>query len=205
MKNSGLIFIPDISGFTQFVTSVDLIHSQHIIQELLEVILDANEMDLNVSEVEGDAILFYKLGESPDLDVTYKQVEKMFLSFHKHLKLYESRRTCHCNACMSIIHLSLKIITHYGEFTEYRIKNFFKLIGKGVIIAHQLLKNDIPQHEYWLITDTLAGGKPPGKFTPLINWDHGTKRVYENEITFHFAQLSHLKSKSKTLIQKIKQ
>ena len=198
MKNSGLIFIPDISGFTQFVTSVDLIHSQHIIRELLEIILDTNEMGLDVSEVEGDSILFYKLGESPDLDVTYKQAEKMFLSFHKQLELYESRRTCHCNACMSIIHLSLKIITHYGEFTEYRIKNFLKLIGKDVIIAHQLLKNDIPQHEYWLITNNLTGGKSPGKFTPLINWDHGTKRVNENEISFHFAQLSHLKSKSKT-------
>ena len=195
MTNSGLIFIPDISGFTQFVTSVDLIHSEHIIRELLEIILDANEMGLNVSDVEGDAILFYKLGESPDLDVTYKQVEKMFLSFHKQLELYESRRTCHCNACMSIIHLSLKIITHYGEFTEYRIKNFLKLIGKDVIIAHQLLKNDIPQHEYWLITNNLTGGKPPGKFTPLINWDHGIKRVNENEIAFHFAELGHLKSK----------
>lgn len=195
VKNSGLIFIPDISGFTQFVTSVDLIHSQHIIRELLEIILDANEMGLNVSEVEGDAILFYKLGESPDLDVTYKQVEKMFLSFHKQLELYESRRTCHCNACMSIIHLSLKIITHYGEFIEYRIKNFLKLIGKDVIIAHQLLKNDIPQHEYWLITNNLSGGKPPEKFTPLIKWDKGTKQVNKDEIGFHFAQLSYLKSK----------
>ena len=146
MKHKGLIFIPDISGFTQFVNSVELKHSQHIIQELLEIILDTNHMGLNVSEVEGDAILFYRLGELPDLDVMYRQVEKMFLSFHKQLELYESRRTCHCNACISAIHLSLKIITHYGEFTEYRIGNFLQLIGKDVIIAHQLLKNDIPQH-----------------------------------------------------------
>jgi hypothetical protein len=144
--------------------------------------------------VEGDAILFYKLGESPDLDVTYKQVEKMFLSFHKQLELYESRRTCECNACISAIHLSLKIISHYGEFIEYRIKNFFKLIGKDIIVAHQLLKNDIPQHEYWLITNNLSGGKRPAKFAPWIQWDHGTKRVNENEISFHFAQLSPLKN-----------
>ena len=194
MKQSGLIFIPDISGFTQFVNSVELKHSQHIIQELLEIILDANHMGLNVSEVEGDAILFYKLGESPDLELTYKQVEEMFLSFHKHLELYESRRTCHCNACISAIHLSLKIITHYGEFTEYRIKNFLKLIGKDIIIAHQLLKNEIPQHEYWLITNNLTGGKPPEKFTPWISWDEGTKQLEGDEISFHFAQLGHLKT-----------
>ncbi|HTE25831.1 DUF2652 domain-containing protein [Flavitalea sp.] len=192
MNNTGLIFIPDISGFTKFVNSVELQHSQHIIRELLEIIIDANQMDLNVSEVEGDAILFYKLGELPDLDITYKQVEKIFLSFHKQLELYESQRTCHCNACNTAIHLSLKIITHYGEFTENRIKNFLQLIGKDIIIAHQLLKNDIPQHEYWLITTHLSGGKIPENFTPWIQWDYGTKQVNENEISFHFAQLRHL-------------
>lgn len=195
MKHNGLIFIPDISGFTQFVNSVELNHSQHIIGELLETILDANEMGLKVSEVEGDAILFYKLGKLPDLDVTYRQVEKMFLSFHKHLELYEIQRTCHCNACITAIHLSLKIITHYGEFTEYKIKHFLKLIGKDIIVAHQLLKNDIPQHEYWLITNSLSGGKSPDKFTPLLKWDHGTKEVNEKEISFYFAQLSHLITK----------
>ena len=55
MKQSGLIFIPDISGFTHFVNSVELKHSQHIIGELLETIIDANQMGLSVSEVEGDA------------------------------------------------------------------------------------------------------------------------------------------------------
>ena len=197
MKQSGLIFIPDISGFTRFVNSVELKHSEHIIRELLEIILDANQMGLNVSEVEGDAILFYKFGESPDLDVTYKQVEKMFLSFHKQLELYESLRTCHCNACISAINLSLKIISHYGEFMEYRIKKFVKLIGKDIIVAHQLLKNDIPQHEYWLITNSLTGNKPPEKFTPSIKWDQGTRQVHKGEITFHFAQLSHLKNPNK--------
>jgi hypothetical protein len=156
--------------------------------------MDANHMGLTASEVEGDAILFYTLGESPDLNTMFKQVEKMFLAFHKHLKLYESRRTCHCNACISAIHLSLKIITHYGEFTEYRIKNFLTLIGKDIIIAHQLLKNDIPQHEYWLITNNLTGGKPPEEFAPWIKWNQSTKQINKDEIAFHFAQLSHLKS-----------
>jgi hypothetical protein len=194
MKHKGLIFIPDISGFTQFVNSVELKHSQHIIGELLETLLDANQMELSVSEVEGDAILFYKLGASPNLDVTYSQVERMFLSFHKHLQRYENQRTCQCKACVSAINLSLKVITHYGEFTEYKIKNFLKLIGKDIIVAHQLLKNDIPQHEYWLITDDLSKGKTPQKFTPAMKWHHGTKMLDDNEVSFHFAQLGHLKT-----------
>ena len=89
--------------------------------------------------------------------------------------------------------MTLKIISHYGEFTEYRIQNFLKLIGKDIIVAHQLLKNDIPQHEYWLITNNLAGGTPPQEFTPFMKWDVGTKKVDKDEITFHFAELSHLR------------
>ena len=42
MTNRGLIFIPDISGFTRFVNEVEIDHSRHIIQELLEVIINSN-------------------------------------------------------------------------------------------------------------------------------------------------------------------
>jgi len=138
MDNKGLLFIPDISGFTNFVTNTEIEHSRHIIQELLELLIDSNQLGLEISEVEGDAILFYKFGEIPELNAIYSQVEKMFSSFHEHLKMYEDRRTCHCRACVSIINLTLKVITHYGEFTGYKVKNFNKLIGKDVIIAHQL-------------------------------------------------------------------
>jgi len=75
MENKGLIFIPDISGFTQFVNKVDIIHSRLIIQELLEIIANSNQIGLTISEIEGDAILFYKYGESPDLEALYRQVE----------------------------------------------------------------------------------------------------------------------------------
>jgi hypothetical protein len=119
----------------------------------------------------------------------------MFFAFHEHIKVSEQRRTCPCNACTSAIDLTLKFITHYGEFAVYRIKNFYTLIGKDVIVAHQLLKNTIDKHEYWLITNNLSGGSSPQKFTPWIKWDKGTKQVNKDEISFHFAQLSHLKIK----------
>lgn len=51
-----LLFIPDISGFTKFVTAVEIDHSQHIIAELLEIIIDSNELGLTISEIEGDAV-----------------------------------------------------------------------------------------------------------------------------------------------------
>src|SRR5580765_6080303 len=117
MQNKGLLFIPDISGFTKFVNETEIDHSRLIIQELLEILINANQIGLEVSEIEGDAILFYKFGESPNLEELYKQVERMFCEFHRSLSIYENRRFCQCMACMSAINLSLKVVTHYGEFT----------------------------------------------------------------------------------------
>src|ERR1044071_490157 len=155
MENKGRLFIPAISGFTRFVNETEIEHSRLIIQELLEILINSNQIGLEVSEIEGDAILFYKFGESPGLKELYKQVEKMFCDFHKHLIVYDSRKFCQCKACLSAAHLTLKVVTHYGEFTGYNVKNFSKLIGKDVIVAHQLLKNEIEQHEYWLVTKNL--------------------------------------------------
>src|SRR5690606_19862869 len=96
MENKGLIFIPDISGFTRFVNETEIEHSRMIIQELLEIIMSANQIGLQVSEIEGDAILFYKFGEPPNLDELYQQVEKMFCEFHKNILAYDASRYCQC-------------------------------------------------------------------------------------------------------------
>jgi hypothetical protein len=193
MENKGLLFIPDISGFTKFINETEIDHSRLIIQELLELLINANQVGLQVSEIEGDAILFYKFGEVPALDELYGQVEKMFCDFHRSLIAYEYRRFCNCKACTSAINLTLKVITHYGEFTSYKVKNFQKLIGKDIIVAHQLLKNDIEQHEYWLITDNLLQSEPPG-FAKWMQWNSSAKKTDNGEIAFRYTQLSELKN-----------
>ena len=194
MDNKGLLFIPDISGFTRFVNETEIQHSRLIIQELLELLINANQIGLEVSEIEGDAILFYKFGESPDLEDLYKQVEKMFCAFHRHLMVYEHRRYCQCTACISAIHLTLKVITHYGEFTGYNVRQFSKLIGKDIIVAHQLLKNDIDQHEYWLVTNSLLQDSQPTGFAQWMQWNSSAKTTESGEIPFHYTQLSQLKN-----------
>ncbi len=195
MENKGLLFIPDISGFTRFVNETEIEHSRLIIQELLEILINANQIGLEVSEVEGDAILFYKFGERPELEEIYKQVEKMFCEFHESLIAYEHRRFCQCKACVSAIDLTLKVITHYGEFTGYNVRNFNKLIGKDIIVAHQLLKNDIDQHEYWLVTKSLLRNDKPVGFAQWMKWNSSVKRTEAGEIPFQYTQLSELKNK----------
>jgi hypothetical protein len=192
MENRGLLFIPDISGFTRFVNEIEIEHSRHIIQQLLEVLINSNQIGLEISEVEGDAILFYKFGEPLNLETLYRQVERMFIAFHRHLIIYENRKICQCKACISAVNLSLKVISHYGEFAFYNVKQFNKLIGRDVIIAHQLLKNDIPQHEYWLVTENL--GERPAGLTQWMQWNNSNQQTETGKIAFYYTQLSPLKN-----------
>ena len=147
-----LLVIPDISGFTEFVHSTAIEHSQHIISELLEVIIDANDSGLEVSEIEGDAVLFFRFGEDRDGAEVVRQAERMYKAFHGHLLQYDRDRICQCGACSSAIDLTLKVVAHRGEAGEMRIKEHRKLIGEDVIVAHRLLKNDVPGSEYVLLS-----------------------------------------------------
>ena len=194
MENKGLLFIPDISGFTRFVNETEIEHTRLIIQELLETLINANQLGLDVSEIEGDAILFYKFGDPPELTELYKQVEKMFCEFHWQLIAYDRSRFCQCKACSSAINLTLKLIYHYGEFTGYNVKNYNKLIGKDIIVAHQLLKNDIPEHEYWLVTNSLFPGDPPADLSQWMKWSSSSRQTETGEIPFHYTQLGALKN-----------
>jgi len=63
MAEPATILLPDISGYTEFLTRTELVHSSHIINELLDAILAANTSDFELSEVEGDALLLYRKGK----------------------------------------------------------------------------------------------------------------------------------------------
>lgn len=194
MRNYGLLFIPDISGFTKFVNETEISHSRIIIEELLGNIINSNRMGLQISEVEGDAVLFYRYGDNPSFEEISSQVEKMFCNFQRQIKTYEQSRMCECAACTNAVHLSLKIISHYGEFSSYTVKDYKKLIGKDVIVAHQLLKNDINLHEYWLVTDNLFSAEKNNDALPeWIEWQTGNKQTDTGEIKFDYSMLTSLK------------
>lgn len=194
MENRGLLFIPDISGFTRFVTQTEIDHSRQIIGELLEVLIDANAIDLEISEIEGDAVLFYRFGDSADLRQLADQVERMFRAFHDRLSAFDATRLCQCRSCASAAReLTLKVITHYGEFTSYRVKQFQKLIGRDVIVAHQLLKNDIAEHEYWLATTQLDAVGTAAGLPAWIQWSDGVKRTESGDVAYRYTQLHALR------------
>lgn len=193
MEKTGLIFIPDISGFTSFVNKTEIEHSRFIIEELLETIINSNELELNISEIEGDAVLFYKFGDPPKLQQLVRQVESMFTGFHKEIQNYQYRRLCQCSACINAADLSLKVIIHYGEYSSYRVKEFSKLLGKDIIVAHQLLKNDIDQHEYMLVTDRIPARAELKDLPSWVQWSSGKKLTEAGEVPFNYSMLTSLK------------
>jgi hypothetical protein len=154
--SQALLFIPDISGFTQFVNDTEINHARHIIEELLNLIIESNQIGLEVSEIEGDAILFYKMGPPPSAKALLNQVKKMFTEFHFHLQKYDAHRICNCAACKSADSLTLKFVVHYGEVAINKVHNHEKLFGIDVITVHRLLKNNVNNREYALLTNRVT-------------------------------------------------
>lgn len=150
---NGTLFIPDISGFTQFINRTEVSHSKHIIEELLDVILKEAGDYLQVSEIEGDAVLFYRFEDQPDIPKLNALAIRMFERFHQHLLYYDRDRVCDCGACSSSGRLTLKFIVHSGPLQEYTIGIRVKLFGREVILAHRLLKNNLHSREYILISE----------------------------------------------------
>jgi hypothetical protein len=151
---SALFFIPDISGYTKFINETEISHSTHIITELLEIIISSNILNFKVSEIEGDAVFFYRLGENASMKDIIRQTEVMFIKFHQHLKLYENDRICQCGACSTAHHLTLKFVCHFGETTIRNIGKHVKLFGPDVTLVHRLLKNNVLVEDYLLITSS---------------------------------------------------
>ena len=148
----GLILIPDISGFTEYLLSSNLQHSQIKIGQLLETILDSNILHLSVSELEGDAVLFYSFHDHSTLTDVIEQCKTMYMHFHQKLNDFSKEDQCQCGNCRMLQKLGLKFIIHYGTIGSLMVNGFCKLYGADVILAHRLLKNNINANEYILFT-----------------------------------------------------
>lgn len=182
MKNS-LLFIPDISGFTHFVQTTEAEHAQHVIAELLEILINSNTQDLQLAEVEGDALFFFKEKEVPSQEKLLAQIETMYTAFYSHLKMLEKNRICPCKACASAINLNLKIIVHSGILQFMEVQGRKKPFGESVITAHRLLKNSIESDNYVLLSRNtiLAISMPADYQSALYSFKEG-EDCYDNKL-----------------------
>jgi len=203
-EKKALIYIPDISGFTRFVNDTEIQHSQHIIEELLEIILQSNDLNFEVSEIEGDAVLFYREGDPPQPNQISRQIKNMFLNFHSYLQVIERDTVCQCGACRTASRLTLKFFLHYGEIGISKIRDHTKLMGKNVILAHRLMKNNVDSNEYLLMTEDYANQHEKSQIEQYLNWAdiREGKITYEHigEVCYKYIELSSLHSQLKPIL-----
>ncbi len=158
---TGLIVIPDITGYTAFVSDSELDHAQRVIGALLEALIDANRMELQLCEIEGDALLFFRIGDLPPLSQIEAQVAAWHQVFHAKLREFNIGAGCRCGACSQMENLALKVVVHYGEIGFTRVGAARRLFGKDVTLAHRLLKNSLTSREYLLLTQAAFDGSGP--------------------------------------------
>ena len=195
MTEQAIILIPDISGFTDFTSTTEIDHSAHIVAELLQLIIDANETDFMLAEIEGDAVLFYRTGEPLQREQLINQCLVMFSKFHAQLKIIERDTVCRCGACQSATNLTLKFIVHFGYIKEIKVAQFIKATGVDMILAHRLLKNNIQSHEYVLITEPCCKAVGPGDANSMLSWSKsGYSYPSIGKVEYEFSTLTEYKT-----------
>ena len=188
------ILIPDISGFTNFVSTMELEHGSHLISSFLETIVQNVDESFEVSEIEGDAVLLYKKGGVASRQEILDQCLKIFQAFHFQRKMIQQMVLCPCGACQGLIDLSLKFIAHQGTITEIKVNRFTKAAGLDMIIAHRLLKNSITSHEYVLMTESFLQQVNDAPDSTGLEWQTSADDFESiGKINYQYALLKQIK------------
>ncbi len=153
-----VVVIVDISGYTRFMVAhrKALSHGQIIVANLLRAITGEMRPPLELARLEGDAAFMFAVkseGDSAAADAIGGQITAMFRSFAASIGEMASSAICKCEACSTIDRLQLKAVVHSGEAVVTRGGAAPDLQGVDVIVAHRLLKNSVPGHEYLLLSE----------------------------------------------------
>jgi hypothetical protein len=143
--HSGALVLADISGYTRYLTGVELEHSHDVLADLLGVVASELGAIGGTVKFEGDAVFVYDPRDRTDADTLLGALDAAYFAFARRRRTIEVRTTCVCDACARIPELDLKLIAHHGTFAEQAIAGSAEIVGTDVIVAHRLLKNDVKQ------------------------------------------------------------
>jgi hypothetical protein len=177
---SGYLVIGDISGFTSYVASTELEHSQAVLAELLGLILEKFQPILTLAKVEGDAIFAHVPGARVARGETLLELlESTYVAFRDRVLQVVRHTTCECRACRAIPMLDLKFIVHYGDYIIQDISGIKELVGSDVNLLHRLAKNHVSEKTGWqayiLFTEGCLqqiGVEPEGMFELDESYEH---------------------------------
>jgi hypothetical protein len=162
----GIIVIPDISGYTGLVSSQDLVHAREVVTRLMKAIMHEGWEVMRVSKLIGDAVLMYCPQHEDEDPATLqkgvvRQIRAVYQAFvDERDRTFEDRKVCPCPGCQEAPGLELKFVVHSGEFAVYHIDPFQELMGREVIVAFRLLKNQVEGDRYVLMTGDFMDMDP---------------------------------------------
>lgn len=192
-----LLLIPDISGFTRFIEESGSPQAPFFVADLLEILIEANTLGLQVNEIQGDAVLFYRLGPPPPVADLVRQCRRIYLDFQNYLRLVARDTGSELATALHELALTLKIIVHYGRVSVARIREYTKLMGRDVIVVHRLLKNNVTGSEYVLLSEGYLATQTPAALAQAFAWTRllpgATYYEYLGETPYHYASLSPLR------------
>lgn len=149
--------IADISGYTEYLSGVELDHAQDVLMDLLSTVVEPLRPDFHLAKLEGDAVFMYAPVDSIDGSILLDRIETCYFDFQRRLLTITQATTCECDACIRIPELDLKIVVHHGSIIRHEVLGSQELVGTDVIVVHRLLKNriveDLGISAYALLTD----------------------------------------------------
>jgi class 3 adenylate cyclase len=186
-KQHGYLLLADISGYTSYLTKVELEHAHAILSELLETITESFKSLLTLCKLEGDAVFAYAPQARISRGETLLElVESTYVSFRDRVNAAYRRTTCTCNACKAIPSLDLKFFIHHGDYMVQHVSGIHELVGSDVNLVHRLMKNHVAKATGWkayiLFTENgleQLSVLPEGLHTQTERYEHlGEVRIF---------------------------
>jgi hypothetical protein len=137
------LLIADISGYTGYLSGVELDHAQDILGDLIGTIVGSLEPGFRLAKLEGDAAFAFAIVETIDGSVLLDAIEQCYFRFRRRRRDIRQATSCPCDACAHIPDLDLKFVVHHGTILRQHVAGNDELLGQDVIIVHRLLKNDV--------------------------------------------------------------
>lgn len=137
------LVIADISGYTVYLSGVELDHAHDILADLMNTVVVALKPSFRLAKLEGDAAFAYTVAETIDASILQDTIEGTYFAFRRRLRDIGQASRCECNACIRMPTLDLKFVVHHGSVIRQRIAGRDELVGPNVILVHRLLKNRV--------------------------------------------------------------
>jgi len=157
---SACFVIADISGYTSFVSGVELDHAQDIIADIMDTLVKALRPPFRLAKFEGDAAFVYAVTDKVDGSLLQDSIEQAYFAFRRRLRSIKQANSCECQACSRMETLDVKFVVHHGEFIKQKMAGREELAGRDVILVHRLLKNEVNKtfgaHAYALYSDACV-------------------------------------------------